>query len=157
MTLTEKTLLRLGIRPTVIRVKMYQYLKRRQSAVSLVEMEKTFAQKGVNKKTVHKTTFYRTINLFMEQGLVHQIDDGTYIAKYALSDRSHIDKHDKDLHMHFHCTVCGKTLCLPDRISEKSLPDDYEVSNANLVLKGVCKSCRKNNKDEVASAVDQGN
>lgn len=45
MTETEKTLLRLGIGPAEMRVKMYKYLKRRRSAVSLVEMDISFAKK----------------------------------------------------------------------------------------------------------------
>jgi len=45
--------------------------------------------------------------------------------------------------MHFHCTDCRKTICLPNKISEESLPGDYEVNDVNLVLKGVCEKYLK--------------
>ncbi|WP_394908029.1 Fur family transcriptional regulator [uncultured Mesonia sp.] len=136
MTKTEKKLSSKGIRSTEMRLKIYKYLKRKTYAVSLNEMQKVFIHKNI--KTANKTTFYRTIKLFEKKSMVHQIDDGTAVAKYALSDENI-----SDLHMHFHCTVCGKTICLPDRISKQNLPDDYEINDLNLVLKGVCKNCSK--------------
>lgn len=137
-TKPERTLLSKGIRPTEMRMKIYKYLKRKTYAASLNEMLKVFIKKSESNKTANKTTFYRTMKLFEEKNIVHQIDDGTAVVKYALSDENI-----SDLHMHFHCTVCGKTSCLPDKLSEKSLLKDYEVSDVNLVLKGICKSCRK--------------
>lgn len=138
MTKTERTLLSKGIRPTEMRLKIYKYLKRKTYADSLNEMQKVFLKKSKSNKTANKTTFYRTMKLFEEKNIVHQIDDGTAVAKYALSDENI-----SDLHMHFHCTVCGKTICLPDRISKQNLPDDYKINDVNLVLKGVCENCRK--------------
>ena len=104
-------------------------------------MQKVFINKNI--KTANKTTFYRAIKLFEKKSMVHQIDDGTAFAKYALSDENTNVKHSTDLHMHFHCTDCKKTICLPNKISEESLPDQYEVNDVNLVLKGICKNCSK--------------
>ncbi|WP_144963629.1 Fur family transcriptional regulator [Gillisia sp. Hel_I_86] len=137
MTTTEKILFTKGIRPTVMRLKIYKYLKRKTYAASLNEMLKVFIKKSESNKTANKTTFYRTMKLFEEKNIVHQIDDGTAVVKYALSDENI-----SDLHMHFHCTNCGETICLPNKISEESLPDDYEVSDVNVVLKGICEKCR---------------
>ena len=96
-----------------------------------------------NIKTANKTTFYRAIKLFEKKSMVHQIDDGTAFAKYALSDENTNVKLSTGLHMHFHCTDCKKTICLPNKISEESLPNQYEVNDVNLVLKGICKNCSK--------------
>ena len=141
MTKTEKKLSSKGIRSTEMRLKIYKYLKRKTYAVSLNEMQKVFIHKNI--KTANKTTFYRTIKLFEKKSMVHQIDDGTAFAKYALSDENTNVKLSTGLHMHFHCTDCRKTICLPNKISEESLPDDYEVNDVNLVLKGICEKCRK--------------
>ena len=81
--------------------------------------------------------------VFEDKGLIHQINDGVGVAKYAISDENAKGKYGTDLHMHFHCTDCRKTICLPNKISEESLPDDYEVNDVNLVLKGICEKCRK--------------
>ena len=85
MTKTEKKLSSKGIRSTEMRLKIYKYLKRKTYAVSLNEMQKVFIHKNI--KTANKTTFYRTIKLFEKKSMVHQIDDGTAFAKYALSVR----------------------------------------------------------------------
>ena len=141
MTKTEKKLSSKGIRSTEMRLKIYKYLKRKTYAVSLNEMQKVFIHKNI--KTANKTTFYRAIKLFEKKSMVHQIDDGTAFAKYALSDENTNVKLSTGLHMHFHCTDCKKTICLPNKISEESLPNDYEINNVNLVLKGICEKCRQ--------------
>ena len=143
MTKTEKTLLAKGIRPTQMRSKIYKFLKRKQSAVSFSDLKKAFVQKSETNKTANRTTFYRNLKIFEDKGLIHQINDGVGVSKYAISDENAKGKYGTDLHMHFHCTDCRKTICLPNKISEESLPHDYEVNDVNLVLKGICEKCRK--------------
>ena len=143
MTKTEKILSYHGIRPTKMRSKIYKFLKRKQSAVSFSDLKKAFVQKSETNKTANRTTFYRNLKIFEDKGLIHQINDGTRVAKFAISDENAKGKDGTDLHMHFYCTKCGKTSCLPNKISEESLPNDYQVSDVNLVLKGICESCRK--------------
>ena len=143
MTKTEKILSYHGIRPTQMRSKIYKFLKRKQSAMSFSDLKKAFVQKSETNKTANRTTFYRNLKIFEDKGLIHQINDGTRVAKFAISDENAKGKYGTDLHMHFYCTKCGKTSCLPNKISEESLPNDYQVSDVNLVLKGICESCRK--------------
>jgi len=126
-----------------MRSKIYKFLKRKQSAVSFSDLKKAFVQKSETNKTANRTTFYRNLKTFEDKGLIHQINDGTGVAKYALSDENTNVKLSTGLHMHFHCTDCKKTICLPNKISEESLPDQYEVNDVNLVLKGICKNCSK--------------
>lgn len=141
MNIAEKTLKNKGIRPTEMRLAIYKYLRRKFYAVTLKEIEKAFIKKSDDNKTADRTTIYRTLKLFQEKGVVHQIDDGTAIAKYAVSNEEGLD-----LHLHFHCTHCGKTFCLPNKVSRNSLPDKYKVADVNLVLKGVCTKCLKREK-----------
>lgn len=138
MSKAEKILVNKGIRPTKTRLAIFKYLKRKFYAVTLKEIETAFIKKSDDNKTVDRTTVYRIVKLFQEEGLVHQIDDGTAIAKYAVSNEEGLD-----LHLHFHCTHCGNTFCLPDKVSPDCLPDKYEINDVNLVLKGVCMNCKK--------------
>jgi len=85
MTKAKKTLSEYGIRPTEMRLKIYKYLKRKRYAVSLFDIKKSFLEKSETNKTANKTTFFRVVNLFLEKGIVHQIDDGTGITKFAFS------------------------------------------------------------------------
>jgi len=138
MTKAKRTLVDKGIRPTETRLTVYKYLKTKFYAVTLKDMEKAFIKKSDNNKTADRATIYRTIKLFQEKGIVHQIDDGSTISKYALSNEKGLD-----LHLHLHCTHCGKTFCLPDKIPQEALPDEIKVTDVNLVLNGVCVKCIK--------------
>ena len=141
MTKAKKTLSEYGIRPTEMRLKIYKYLKRKRYAVSLFDIKKSFLEKSETNKTANKTTFFRVVNLFLEKGIVHQIDDGTGIAKFAISEGNTLSEKGKDLHLHFHCIECNRTFCLQDRMTDACLPTDYEIKEVNLVLKGICKNC----------------
>ena len=141
MKKTEKTLSKYGIRPTEMRMKTYEYLQRKRYAVSLFDIKKSFLEKSETNKTANKTTFYRAINLFLEKGMVHQIDDGTGIKKFAFSRESNEDRKTTDLHMHFYCTNCEETSCLPNSLPTEYLPKGYKTNEVNLILKGICKKC----------------
>ena len=143
MTKTEKILSNHGIRPTQMRSKIYRYLRRKQSAVSFSDLKKVFAEKSENNKTANRTTFYRNLKIFEDKGLIHQINDGTGMAKFAISGENTKSKYGTDLHLHFHCTECEKTICLPNKIPEESLPSDYKINDVNLVLKGICLKCKE--------------
>jgi len=137
MNSAEKILVSNGIRPTEMRLKIYKHLKRKVYAVTLKDIEKAFIKKSDDDKTADRTTIYRAIKLFQEKGIVHQIDDGTAIAKYALSEEKGLN-----LHLHFHCTYCGNTFCLPSKVGHDILPDKYKITDVNLVLKGLCEKCK---------------
>ena len=143
MNKTEKILSNHGIRPTQMRSKIYRYLRRKQSAVSFSDLKKAFVQKSETNKTADRTTFYRNLKIFEDKGLIHQINDGTGVAKFAISNENVKGKYGSDLHLHFHCTECKKTICLPNKIPEESLPDDYKINDVNLVLKGICVKCKE--------------
>jgi|TARA_R110000823_G_scaffold185666_1_gene318099 Fur family ferric uptake transcriptional regulator len=123
------------IRPTAMRILIYKYMAEKEVAVALTDIENTFVK-------ADRTTLYRTLKTFEEEGIVHQIDDGTGISKYALCEIGCSCELDQDLHLHFHCTNCDETVCLTEhKIPHINLPDGYLAENANLVIKGICEKC----------------
>ena len=143
MSKTEKILSNHSIGPTQMRSKIYPYLRRKQSAVSFSDLKKVFAEKSETNKTANRTIFYRNHKIFEDKGLIHQINDGIAMAKFAISGENTKSKYGTDLHLHFHCTECKKTICLPNKIPEESLPSDYKINDVNLVLKGICLKCKE--------------
>lgn len=134
----EKVLKIHKVRPTAIRLLIYKFLKERNAAVTLNDIEAGFERS-------ERTTLYRTIKTFEKNGLVHQIDDGTGVAKYALDEPEAGIVNSQDLHLHFHCTNCNETICLTDhKIPHISLPKGFITQDMNLVLKGICDRCNKN-------------
>mgnify|MGYP003132231880 FL=1 len=127
-----------GIRPTAMRSLVYQELAKQNTAVALTDIELAFTK-------ADRTTLYRTVKTFEEKGIVHQIDDGTGISKYALCEPGCNCEIENDLHLHFHCSNCDKTVCLTEhKIPQISLPEGYVAEDVNLVVKGICSDCSGN-------------
>jgi len=137
MTEIEKTLDNKSIRPTAMRILIYKYMAEKETAVTLTDIEQAFDK-------AERTTLYRTLRTFEENGIVHQIDDGTNISKFALCQPGCKCEIDQDLHLHFHCSHCDKTVCLTEhKIPHINLPAGYIAEDANLVIKGICDTCSK--------------
>ena len=59
-----------NVRPTAMRILIYKYMAKQDTAIALTDVENAFAK-------AERTTLYRTIKTFEEKGIVHQIEDGT--------------------------------------------------------------------------------
>lgn len=123
------------IRVTAMRLLIYKFLSEKKIAVTLSDIEHAFEK-------ADRTTLYRTIKTFEEKDIVHQIDDGTGITKYALCENGCHCEIETDLHLHFHCNNCNETICLTDhKIPQIKVPEGFVSENVNLVVKGICDKC----------------
>ena len=126
-----------GIRPTAMRLMTYKRLAELEVAISLGDLEKDF-------KISERSTLYRTMKTFEENAIVHQIEDGTGVLKYALCEENCECEVGTDLHLHFHCSNCDETVCLTEhKIPQINLPEGYITEDINLVVKGVCEKCSR--------------
>ena len=131
----ETDLLAKGIRPTAMRLLVLDYLLKQSAAVSLNDLETYFLK-------ADRITLYRTLKKFEDKGIVHKIEDGTSSVKYALCPESCYGMAYCDLHLHFYCTHCQNTFCLPKtRIPELQLPEKYQPEDISLTVKGKCSNC----------------
>jgi len=127
-----------GVRPTAMRLLTYKRLAQLEVATSLGELEKDF-------ESSERSTLYRTMKTFEEKAIVHQIEDGTGVIKYALCEEDCECEVGNDLHLHFHCNNCNETVCLTEhKIPQINLPEGYLAEDINLVAKGVCEKCNGN-------------
>lgn len=90
---------------------------------------------------MHETTLYRILSVFLENGLIKQIDFKENTARYEILN------HDDD-HHHIVCTNCKKVVdfrgCDVDKIVKKALAQNREfkkVTNHSFELFGLCKKC----------------
>ena len=124
-----------GIRPTAMRVLVLQYMQTEPRAISLNELEVAMSHSD-------RVTLYRTLKTFEAKGIVHRIDDGSGIAKFALSSDEFVTGNGRELHIHFYCNNCRETYCLPKvRIAEVSMPPNYQLQEISLMGKGICDKC----------------
>ncbi|MAT54905.1 MAG: transcriptional repressor [Saprospirales bacterium] len=134
--LLEQKLLSRKVKPTAVRMLVLQQLMDRASAISLSELENNFER-------ADRSTLYRTLKTFEKSKLIHRIDDGTGMSKYALCEDGCECKLN-DLHVHFYCTTCQQTICVTEaKVPKVELPSGFELTEMNMVLKGICANCKK--------------
>lgn len=130
----ENTLEKNNIKPTVMRLLVLESLNRQENAVSISDIEADFEK-------VDRITLYRTLKTFEEHKLIHSIDDGTGVPKYALCEQG-CECKPQDLHLHFHCNHCKRTYCLTElHIPEFKLPRKFIANEINMVVRGLCDRC----------------
>ena len=89
-----------------------------------------------------RVTVYRTLQTFVEKGIIHAIPTADNSIRYALCKDDCSEGHHHDHHIHFVCTNCGNTYCLDDVATpEIKLPKGYVTTHIEVVVDGVCKSC----------------
>jgi len=86
-------------------------------------------------------TVYRGLHAFTEAGLVHRIEAGDRLWRFAVckcGSPSHC-------HPHFTCRSCGKVECLKalglPRIS--NLAPGYVIEEQEVYVKGLCADCNR--------------
>ena len=109
-----------------------------------LETKDALAHGDIEKKASEKfdrVTIYRTLQSFVEKGLIHSIPTSDNSVRYALC-KDCTEGHHHDDHVHFVCSNCEKTICLDDVVSPKlNLPEGYNADNVQVVIHGVCTEC----------------
>lgn len=90
-----------------------------------------------------RVTVYRTLQTFLEKGLIHTIPSSDNAIRYALCKSGCSEGHHHDNHVHFICDECGNTTCL-EKVSAPSvkLPRGFKGKQVDVVVSGICKDCR---------------
>jgi Fur family ferric uptake transcriptional regulator len=90
-----------------------------------------------------RVTVYRTLQTFVEKGIIHTIPTTDNSVRYALC-KDCTAGHHHDNHVHFICNQCGTTLCLDDvAVPEIKLPKGFSLNEIEVVAKGVCIDCKQ--------------
>ncbi|MDP1764597.1 MAG: transcriptional repressor [Sediminibacterium sp.] len=89
-----------------------------------------------------RVTIYRTLQTFVEKGIIHTIPTADNSVRYALcKDQCSAGKHHDD-HVHFMCDACGTTYCLDHvMVPAVVLPKGFTVTQTDVVISGTCKNC----------------
>ncbi|MGI6222419.1 MAG: Fur family transcriptional regulator [Prevotella sp.] len=132
----NKLLLAHGIKPTANRIVIARTLSAALSPMSMKDLENKIL-------TIDKSGIFRTLTLFRDHHMVHDVEDGEGNVRYELCTCEQ-DEEDDDLHAHFFCEQCHRTFCLDDTpIPAIPLPDGFEMTSINYMVKGICPDCKK--------------
>jgi Fur family ferric uptake transcriptional regulator len=118
----------------------------REKILSLfLDHEGALAHGDIEKRAGEKfdrVTVYRTLQTFVEKGIIHAIPTADNSIRYALCKDHCTEGHHHDHHVHFVCVDCGNTYCLDDVVTpEIKLPKGYVSSHIEVVVDGTCKTC----------------
>lgn len=130
----EQLLQNAGVRLTANRLLIWRQVRHSFSgAFSLADLEALMP-------TLDRSTLFRTLTLFRESHLLHDIDDGSGSQKYCVC---HLDDTRQCLgHVHLTCLDCHRTFCLPNvKIPPVALPEGFMAEETEYVVKGVCAHC----------------
>lgn len=99
----------------------------------------------IEKKTgenFDRVTVYRTLQTFVDKGIIHLIPTTDNSIKYALCKDACEAGHHHDNHVHFVCDECSKTICLDDvTIPSVRLPKGFKPQHTEMVVTGICGDC----------------
>ena len=99
-------------------------------------------EKGTSEE-FDRVTVYRTLQTFVDKGIIHNIPTTDNSVLYALCKQDCEAGHHHDNHVHFICNECNKTTCLDDvTIPEVKLPKGFKPNHAEMVVYGICGDCK---------------
>lgn len=124
-----------NLRITDCRIDVMKYFLKQKSALSQGDLEGKF-------KNYDRVTLYRTLNSFLESGILHRIPNESGTATYGLCHTTCTPENHEHNHVHFKCNTCGQIECLDDRkVPEVTVPMGYAVEHINMIIDGVCAKC----------------
>ncbi|WP_207492123.1 Fur family transcriptional regulator [Aridibaculum aurantiacum] len=93
-----------------------------------------------------RVTIYRTLQTFVEKGIIHTIPTADNSILYALCKDECSEGHHHDNHIHFVCDNCNKTYCMDDVVTpEITLPQGFKPAVIDVIATGLCADCTSNN------------
>ena len=125
-----------GHRRTQVRHLLHELLEKAEKPMSVPDLTKLFNQKN---RPVNKTTLYREIEFYLDQGLVTEVQFNDHKKRYELA---------KEHHHHFVCNKCNKIIDLklkPELSREiKRICNKLKITinRHNLEFYGLCQKCK---------------
>jgi Fur family transcriptional regulator, ferric uptake regulator len=90
-----------------------------------------------------RVTVYRTLQTFVDKGIIHHIPTKDNSILYALCKDDCEAGHHHDNHVHFVCDECNKTICLEEvTVPQVKLPKGFTPHHAEMVVSGICGDCK---------------
>ena len=118
------------------RRKILELFLQHDGALSHSDIEKKAGEK------FDRVTVYRTLQAFVEKGLIHSIPTPDNSIRYALCKDDCSGGQHRDDHVHFICNSCGNTICLEEVVIPAiRLPRGYLAQQVEMLVSGVCKGC----------------
>ena len=132
---TEEKLRNAGIKPSIQRLKIYDYLV---NTTEHPTIDSIYNVLSLEIPTLSKTTVYNTMKLFQDNGLVMVVN---------IEDNETRFDADTSFHGHFKCTECNRVYDFPLPIAQPQIKElaNHTVKESHYYLKGICANCKLSN------------
>lgn len=125
------------ISETPFRKEVLEIFSRYDNAIPLSIVEKEL-------KEYNRITLYRTIKLFVEKGIIHEITISGEDSNYAICKDECTTAEHHHHHVHFKCINCATIFCVEiDEFPTIKIPN-YIINKIELQATGVCEKCNLN-------------
>ena len=123
-----------GVKPSMIRIMVYDYLK---STKAHPTVDDIYMRLAPVMPTLSRTSIYNTVKILADAGL-----------SKVLTIEGHQTRYDADtsLHGHFLCTGCARVQDFEITDVFFSKLDGCAVEQSEVYCSGICKSCLEKNK-----------
>ncbi|MFA5423986.1 MAG: Fur family transcriptional regulator [Phycisphaerae bacterium] len=130
----EQLLSRCGLRKTRQRLGVLKVLADAAGPLTAEEIGRV-----LRRAKPDKVTIYRTLESFVEVGLVHRAYLQDRTSHYELSHNCS----QRQCHPHFTCTSCGATRCMIDTKVEmvRGIGRGFVIHRQQVRLEGLCPDC----------------
>ena len=126
-----------GLSVTESRKKILHLFLEQTGALAHGDIEKKAGEK------FDRVTVYRTLQTFVDKGIIHSIPTADNSIRYALCKDECKEGSHQDHHIHFVCNICNNTYCLDDVVTpDIKLPKGYSAGHVEVVVDGICKNCK---------------
>lgn len=128
----QNRLIKAGIRPSIQRLTVLEYLT---SCNSHPTADDLYSELIKDNPSLSRTTVFNCLKLFVEKGLINDID--------ISSDSTRYDDSCREPHAHFMCRRCHRIFDIPFDMSALKVGNGFISDNVNLFFKGICPECAK--------------
>ncbi len=119
------------------RKKILELFLKSEGALEHADIEKNTGE------NFDRVTVYRTLQTFVDKGIIHHIPTTDNSILYALCKENCEAGHHHDNHVHFVCSQCNKTICLDEvTVPQVKLPKGFKPTHAEMVVNGICADCK---------------
>lgn len=124
---------------TTSRKKILSMFLHADGALSHADIEQEADEK------MDRITIYRTLQAFVQKGIIHIIPTMDNSIRYALCKDECSEGHHHDEHVHFVCDQCNTTYCLDQiDVPHIKLPTGFTESQTEVIVNGLCSKCKHN-------------
>ena len=93
-------------------------------------------------KEYNRITLYRTIKIFLEKGIIHEITINGAVSNYAIcKEECDTVAHHHHQHIHFKCNGCDTIFCVKVEKFPTIILPKYKIEQLEILATGLCQSC----------------